>query len=358
MAKRETILIVDDERLNINVLKDLLSSHYHIMVAQNGQQALTRALSSNMPDLILLDIMMPEMDGYEVCRRLKANKASKEIPIIFITAMSNLADEIQGFALGAVDYITKPISPPIVLARIKTHLALKQSLELQKELNRVKNRFLGMAAHDLRNPLTSINGMSQLMLKMSLPEEKKHKFIETIHRVGIQMLNLVNDLLDVSVIESGRFDLRLTTGNLSRLVLERLDLVADLATNKGIELKLELADVRDGVFDYDRIGQVIDNLLTNAIKFSETATTIIIKTHQNDSMVAVAVIDQGQGIPPAEQEAIFGSFNKSSVLPTKGEKSTGLGLSIVKKIVEAHDGAITVESTAGKGSTFTVSLPR
>jgi two-component system, sensor histidine kinase and response regulator len=356
MCKRKTILIVDDERFNINVLKDLLDADYDTMVARNGQQALNRLNSGSLPDLILLDIMMPEMDGYEVCRQLKESEETREIPVIFVTAMSAIGDEMRGFELGAVDYITKPISPPIVLARVKTHLALKHSLEVQKELNQVKNKFLGIAAHDLRNPLTSIKGMSQLMMQLPLPEEKKSKFVATINRVSNQMLQLVNDLLDVSVIESGRFDLRLEVSNLSKLAAERAELVVDSAKNKNIELVMDLSDIPDTLFDSDRIGQVMDNLLTNAIKFSKSSTTIHLSTHESKGVVSVVVTDQGPGIPEEEVGTIFGSFNKTSVQPTAGEKSTGLGLSIVKQIIDAHKGQIHVESAVGKGTTFSVSL--
>ncbi|MBF0443974.1 MAG: hybrid sensor histidine kinase/response regulator [Magnetococcales bacterium] len=353
---RDTILIVDDERFNINVLKDLLDADYDTMVARNGIQALKRVNSGTLPDLILLDIMMPEMDGYEVCKQLKESENTKDIPVIFVTAMSNVDDEMKGFALGAVDYITKPISPPIVLARIKTHLALKHSLEKQKELNQIKNKFLGVAAHDLRNPLTSLQGMSQLMLKIHLPEEKKIKFLQSINKTSHQMLKLVNDLLDVSVIESGRFDLRSEMNNLSQLVAERVELISDIAKNKGITLISNLADLPDTQFDEDRIGQVVDNLLTNAIKFSNSESTVTLITREVDGKIELSVTDQGQGIPADEINSLFGSFKKTSVKPTGGEKSTGLGLSIVKKIVEAHNGNIKVESEVGKGTTFLVSL--
>ncbi|MBF0193282.1 MAG: hybrid sensor histidine kinase/response regulator [Magnetococcales bacterium] len=354
--KRETILIVDDERFNINVLKDLLDNDYDTMVARNGTQALKRVNSGTLPDLILLDIMMPEMDGYEVCKQLKESDETKDIPVIFVTAMSNLDDEMKGFSLGAVDYITKPISPPIVLARVKTHLALKGSLEKQKELNKIKNKFLGIAAHDLRNPLTSLQGMSQLMLKMPLPEDKKTKFLESINKTSNQMLKLVNNLLDVSAIESGKFDLHIEMNNLSKLAQERIDLVSYTAKNKEITITSILETLPDSLFDEDRVGQVLDNLLTNAIKFSNSGSSVTITTKEIDGMIEISVSDQGQGIPEDEINNLFGSFNKTSVRPTGGEKSTGLGLSIVKKIVEAHKGTIKVESEVGKGTTFYISL--
>ncbi|MBF0380737.1 MAG: hybrid sensor histidine kinase/response regulator [Magnetococcales bacterium] len=356
VEKRETILIVDDERFNINVLKDLLDHDYDTMVARNGAQALKRVNSGTLPDLILLDIMMPEMDGYEVCKKLKEDENTRDIPVVFVTAMSDVDDEMKGFSLGAVDYLTKPISPPITLARIKTHLALKNSLEKQKELNQIKNKFLGIAAHDLRNPLTSLQGMSQLMLKIPLPEEKKTKFIESINKTSNQMLKLVNDLLDVSVIESGRFDLRLNVNNLSTVAAERAELISEIAENKGVKLVSNLSDLPDSQFDEDRICQVVDNLLTNAVKFSETGTTVTLTTREIDDKLELGVTDQGQGIPADEIDSLFGAFKKTSVKPTAGEKSTGLGLSIVKKIIEAHKGTIEVISEVGKGSTFLVKL--
>lgn len=351
------LLIVDDERLHIRMLSDLLQERFQVKVAMNGRQAIERALSDPQPDLIILDIHMPDMDGFQVLAALKAEPRTREIPVIFLTAMDAEEDEARGLALGAVDYIRKPISPSIVLARTRTHLALKQSLEAQKELNRVKNRFLGIAAHDLRNPLISIRGMSELMVMMPLPEEKKAKFIQTIHKVSNQMLQLVDDLLDVSVIESGRFDLRLEQCNLSGLAAERAELVADRAESKGIRLVAELAGVADTLLDADRVGQVIDNLLTNAIKFSESGTTILLVVREAGSRVEVLVTDQGPGIPEDEVGNLFGVFKKLSIQPTGDERSTGLGLSIVKKIVEAHNGGIRVDSEVGKGTTFTVGFP-
>ena len=358
MGNQQIVLIVDDEKMNRDLLTDLLKPHYKIMVAKSGEQALKAAArSSGQPDLLLLDIMMPDMDGYEVCERLKADEMTRDIPVIFVTAMGKVSDETKGFELGAVDYIHKPISPPIVLARVKTHLALKQSLQAQKKLNEIKNRFLGMAAHDLRNPLSSILGLSDLMLNIVLSEEKKAEFIASINRVSRQMLQLVNDLLDVSVIESGHFDLRLKKHSLSVLAAERAELVVDSAKNKGIELNCELAELPEMLFDSDRIGQVVDNLLTNALKFSQSGTTVQLITRVASDSLELAVRDQGPGIPQEEIGKLFGAFKRLSAQPTGGEKSTGLGLSIVRKIVEAHGGEIRVESAVGSGSTFTLSLP-
>ncbi|MEE8624892.1 MAG: HAMP domain-containing sensor histidine kinase [Acidiferrobacterales bacterium] len=229
--------------------------------------------------------------------------------------------------------------------------------ERLKELNKLKDTYLGIAAHDLRNPLSSIRGMSQMLVEMELDDGTKRSFLESIYRVSNQMLTLVNDLLDVSVIESGKFDLRLTEENLSKLAKERAELVAGSAEKKQIKLTTDLQEVSNSLFDPDRMRQVIDNLLTNAIKFSPAGTTVDLACRQTKQSLEISVADQGPGIPSEDIDKLFGTFQKLSVQPTAGEKSTGLGLSIVKQIVNAHGGEITVDSKVGKGSVFTVRIP-
>ncbi|MBF0454586.1 MAG: hybrid sensor histidine kinase/response regulator [Magnetococcales bacterium] len=350
------ILVVDDEKTNIDVLVGLLNSHYRTVVAKDGPQALKRARSDQPPDLILLDIMMPKMDGFEVCQRLKEDKATARIPVIFVTGMDDPKDETRGLESGAVDFIRKPFNPKVVLARVNTHMAIQKQKEKLVELNDMKNRFLGMAAHDLRNPLSAICGLSEMLLQMELPEADRRKFITTIRGAGKQMLNLINDLLDVSVIESGKFDLDLRPEDLAKLAKERVGLVRLLAEKKEITLVSELQETPPTFFDTDRIAQVLDNLLSNAIKFSPLGSQITVRTETQEGLVCFQVSDQGPGIPEKEQNKLFGEFQKLSVRPTGNEKSTGLGLSIVKKMVDAHQGSITVESQVGKGSTFTLAL--
>jgi len=225
------------------------------------------------------------------------------------------------------------------------------------ELNDQKNKFLGIAAHDLRNPLTTIRGMSDMLLEMELDEETRQSFLKTISAVSNEMFNLINDLLDVSVIESGKFDLQLASTDISQLAKNRINLIMLSADQKGIDLTVDLGDVPRIMIDPNRIGQVIDNLLTNALKFSDSGTKVNLSTSFTDEKVIISVTDQGQGIADEEQDQLFGSFQKLSARPTGDERSTGLGLSIVKKIVEAHEGQISVVSKVGRGSTFSVSLP-
>ncbi len=229
--------------------------------------------------------------------------------------------------------------------------------ERLKELNQLKDKYLGIAAHDLRNPLSSIRGMSQMLVEMELDDDTKRSFLDSIYSVSNQMLTLVNDLLDVSVIESGKFDLRLAEENLAKLVAERAELVASNAEKKGIKLTTDLQEVSNSLFDVDRMRQVIDNLLTNAIKFSLSGTTVQLACRQTEHTLEITVADQGPGIPSEDIGKLFGTFQKLSAQPTGGEKSTGLGLSIVKQIVDAHGGEITVDSEVGKGTVFTVHIP-
>ena len=350
------ILVVDDEKINIDILVELLSDTYKVIIAKNGLQALNRATSEPPPNIILLDIMMPGMDGYEVCRRLKADTITKEIPVIFITGKVDTTDETRALEIGAVDFIRKPFNPKVVLARIHAHLSLQQQKANLIELNEQKNRFLGMAAHDLRSPLSSIHGLSDLLLNWKLTDEERKSFLLKIHDVSNQMLRLINNLLDVSVIESGRFDLNLAIGNLAKVAQMRTDLMKYSAEKKNIVIHTQFRKTGNSMFDVDRMAQVMDNLLSNAIKFTPPNSAIWVGSGQKSGRLFFQVQDSGPGIPQAEEERLFGVFQKLSTQPTAREKGTGLGLSIVKKIVDAHQGEITVINAENGGSVFTVYL--
>ncbi|MEO5332165.1 MAG: hybrid sensor histidine kinase/response regulator [Magnetococcus sp. YQC-5] len=351
------ILIVDDETTNIDILVQLLQDEYKVVVAKNGAQALKRANAAPQPDLILLDIMMPGMDGFEVCQLLQEDKATANIPVIFITGQVSFQDETRALALGAVDFIRKPFNPSVTSARIHTHLAVQQTKNRLLELNTLKNKFLGIAAHDLRNPLNSIMGLSEMMLSIEMDEHEKSQYTKTIHDIAQQMLVLINDLLDVSVIESGRFAMELQPGNLAALVNERVQLMQFVAKQKNVTINAVLYPTPETLFDPERLAQVIDNLISNAIKFTQPNTEITVHTGHQNGHIFFQVIDTGPGIPDAEQHQLFEAFQKLSVRPTAREKSTGLGLSIVKKIIDAHEGRIVATNNSVRGATFTCLLP-
>jgi len=227
-------------------------------------------------------------------------------------------------------------------------------------LNRQKNEFLGIAAHDLRNPLGVIMGYSQLLLEglFGFLNEKQTKFVSAIRKSSNTMHNLINDLLDTSKIESGKLVLNVQETELISLCRENVELNSALAEKKRIQLHFDYDEnIPKIMLDSQKIDQVLNNLIVNAIKFSYPDTNIRVRLSKNEHNVLIVVQDEGQGIPENELGTIFKAFNKSSVKSTGGEKSTGLGLAIVRKIVEGHKGSIRIESEVGKGSTFFVSLP-
>ncbi len=240
-------------------------------------------------------------------------------------------------------------------------LVLKYAVAERKltELNQLKNKFLGMAAHDLRNPLSSIRGFSEILLTEEAGplNEGQKEFIAIINKTSDEMLHMVNDLLDVSVIESGKIDLNLKLYSAQKLLQERIRLQQIIAENKRIQIDIDFDDVPDFSLDTNRIGQVIDNLISNAIKFSPVGSKINISLKQIGDKVQIAVQDKGPGISPEDRKKLFGTFQKLSARPTAGEKSTGLGLAIVKKIVESHGGEVWVESASGAGSIFKFNIP-
>lgn len=361
------ILLVDDTPANIDVLRKTLEPEgYNLSFAPNGAIALKLAVH-NQPDLILLDVMMPELDGFETCRELKKNEKTRDIPVIFITAKTETEDIVNGFSLGGVDYIAKPFRQEEVCARVKTHLQLmhtrrqlEKKNEALRELNALKNQFLGMAAHDLRNPLSSICGFAKMIKeeKGELQDGQMDEFLDIIYSSGHRMQALVNNFLDISVIESGQLKLDIRPQSLKKLIEERIRIFTFHANRKQIALSESLPETPPIRFDYNHLSQVIDNLVWNAIKFSPKNSGIHVSMEDNGGEVKVSVKDEGPGISMEDQVKLFGAFQKLGAKATDGEKSVGLGLVIVKKIIEAHGGRIEVKSEPGSGATFSFSIPR
>jgi two-component system, sensor histidine kinase and response regulator len=360
------VLLVDDTPANIDVLTQTLEPEgYRLLVANNGEKALKIAARVN-PDLVLLDVMMPGIDGFETCRQLKADANTRDIPVIFCTAKTEVSDLITGFESGGVDYITKPYRHAEVLARVRTHLQLRRSLTLLSQrntelntLNQTKNKFLGIAAHDLRNPIGAVLCFAE-MLREDYETLSKAEIIDGLNCIveaSDIMLNLVNDLLDVSAIEQGNLNLRCQPGSLRKLVVQRLELCRFRAQQKNICLETALAELPEYCFDNARLGQVFDNLIGNAIKFAPPATTVWVSIGLEEGAPCFSVRDQGPGLSATDLEKLFKDFQQLSAKPTGGEKSTGLGLAIVKKIVDAHQGTIRVHNHPSGGAVFSVLLP-
>jgi len=353
------VLIAEDAMTSRIVLEEWVATWgYEPVSVPDGLAAWHILQADDAPRLILLDWMMPNMDGLELCKKVKQEQSHTSTYIILLTSKNSKEDIVTGLDAGADDFISKPVQPEELRSRLNVGSRILGYQQRLLELDEQKNKFLGMAAHDLRNPLSSILGFSQLLLNTAMDEEGRKEFLTIINQVSEEMLVTLNDLLDISVIESGKFDLNKQANNFSDLVHYRVRLNSMRAQQKQIHIDTYVPNELNLNYDQERIGQVLDNLLSNAIKYSPPQTSIqVFAEVRDDGYLFLSVKDQGPGIPAAKKDRLFGTFEKLGVKPTGGEKSTGLGLAIVKKIILAHDGEVGVETEEGKGSCFFFSLP-
>ncbi len=283
-----------------------------------------------------------------------------ELVATYFNAERLKESQVRRLLTSLVDYWAKEkdyeLKHELLMQLVLRYAALERELVA---LNQLKNKFLGLAAHDLRNPLVSIRGLAEIMLSDECQPltEMQRELITTIHSASDGMLHLVNDILDMAAIESGKIQLQMRRDSLQCLVEERIRVNRVLAEQKRIDLRDELHEIPQLPFDRNRIAQVIDNLLGNAIKFSPFDSSVHVLLTRINGTAVVRVQDQGPGIPEEEQSRLFNEFERLSNDPTGGEKSTGLGLSIAKQIVEAHKGALHIESELGAGTAFSFSLP-
>ena len=363
---KSLILVVDDISKNLQVVGTLLRREgYRIVPATSGAQALER-VRAETPDLILLDLMMPDMDGLEVCRRLKADALTLPIPVIFLTASNEMEHLVQGFEVGAVDYVTKPFNPPELLARVRTHLELKHARDTivrygqeLSRLNEEKNEFMGIAAHDLRSPLGTIQGFSNLLLDdPEMGREEREDFTRRISDTATRMSEMVQNLLDANRIERGEMKLNLAPTELSAPLSGVVEAYRPRAAAKqqSVHLQNETPPVTVLV-DPSVLVQVLENLVSNAVKYSPPGKDIFLRLKKLPGAVRCEVQDEGPGLSAEDQKKLFGKFARLSAKPTGGEHATGLGLSIVKKMVEAMNGQVWCESEPGRGALFIVQFP-
>jgi two-component system, sensor histidine kinase and response regulator len=366
------ILIVDDDRLSIALLSTMLKSEgYELADADSGERALT-VYDTFLPDLVLLDVMMPGMDGIETFRRLKDDYAAQCAPVFFITA-NNPSDEMTDcIYAGGADYLPKPFNTAEVRARVRTELRNQILIAQQSKLvtqlsaaNADKDRLLTMAAQDMRTPLAAIHQLTQFLQSVSVGSLTPDQIdlINTIHDASQSMLGMVNDLLDLTAIESGEIKLQLGPFRLADLVEKSVNNANVYAAKKKTTIGLSpLPDGAETLAEIDaaKIKQVVDNLLSNAVKYSPPGSTIDVELRCDVARDAfsVAVRDQGPGIPEKERSKLFKDFSRLSAQPTGGEKSTGLGLAICRRIVEAHGGSITAENLPERGCEFRFVIPK
>ncbi|UCH92696.1 MAG: hybrid sensor histidine kinase/response regulator [Candidatus Aminicenantes bacterium] len=359
--QKPLIFIVEDVPRNLQVLFHILKKgEYRIAAASNGCQALDM-IPAAQPDLVLLDIMMPEMDGFEVCRQLKKNPVTADIPIIFLTAKADITDVVKGFEIGAVDYVTKPFNPAELLARVKIHLELKFARETLKDLITARDKFFSIIAHDLRNPLQNLIFSSDLLRNSydSFDEAERKEYIQRFNNSANQISSLLETLLDWSRVQRGTMELHREKINIAALAADIIDLLKENAIKKNITVSSQIQANTYAFADKNMIGTVIRNLVSNAVKFSNPGGEVKItaKTSSTGNFIEITVSDNGVGI---KEEDIAGLFRIDVHKKTRGtanEKGTGLGLLLCKEFVEKNNGSIKVVSTPGKGSDFTFNLP-
>ncbi len=364
MTDAPNILIVDDTPANLRLLSEILQKEgYKIRPAPSGRLALLAAQHS-APDLILLDINMPEMNGYEVCRQLKEDEELAHVPVIFLSALSETEDKLKAFEAGGVDYITKPFQYEEVRARVETHLRIRGlQVELEEKIVRLREAeelresLVHMIVHDLRSPLTGVMTSLQLM-EMEWDQDDREGFedLERALRSSRAMNQMIASLLDVAKMESGELEIQAEETDLVEIVQEAVRVLAGLAEDSIVEVREPESPVTvhaDGAL----ITRVVQNLLANALKFSPSGEQITIRIAGTPSGGRVEVTDTGMGIPEEYREKIFEKFGQVEARENKARASTGLGLAFCKLVVQAHGGTLGVHSEVGEGSTFWVELP-
>lgn len=360
--KKPLILIVDDTSKNIQVLGNILHSKgYNIHVSSSGEEAL-ESVKLNPPDLVLLDIQMPGLDGFEVCKILKSDPATKDIPIIFLTVIIDHEKILHGFELGAVDYVTKPFNIPELTARVATHVEIKQSREKLIELNATKDKFFGIIAHDLRNPFAGIIGVSSEIKKILLQEGNSDSaqllhYAQLILESSESALSLLENLTQWAVSQTGKITVIPQYLPMKDLINYSISIINAIAFKKNITIENNVNEIYKVFADIELASTIIRNIMTNAIKFTYPNGKIIVSAKENGEFLEISIKDTGLGINPRNLDRIFRIDSKFSSLGTEQEKGTGLGLILCKEFVEKQGGRIWVESEEKKGSTFTFTLP-
>lgn len=361
------ILIVDDVMSNVLLLKVLLTNEkFAIATASNGRQALEQVDKEN-PDLILLDVMMPDMSGFEVAQHLKSNPATADIPIIFLTALNSTADIVKGFQVGANDFISKPFNKEELIIRVTHQISLVAAKRLilskTEELQRTiagRDKLYSVIAHDLRSPMGSIK-MVLNMLILNLPAEKigdeMYELLTMANQTTEDVFSLLDNLLKWTKSQIGKLNVvyqDVDVVEVTDSVIEIFNMVASLK-------KIEIREVKPGKMivnaDIDMLKTVVRNLLSNAIKFSKESSEVLVQMEEKDGMAVVSVQDHGCGISEDGQKKLLHTDTHFSTFGTNNEEGSGLGLLLCKDFVMKNGGELWFTSKEGEGSTFSFSIP-
>lgn len=375
----QTILIVDDKPINIAVIADYLEGQgYRVITADTGKKGIHTAATEEI-HLILLDILMPGMDGFETIQELKKKETTKDIPVIFMTAVHHVEEKVKGFSFGGVDYLTKPIQEEELLARVSTHIQLHMQKKILEENAeklknarqeaenslRIKTLFLSNISHEIRTPMNIILGFADILSKQT--ENSEHlKYLDEIRKSGNALLSLIDDILELSKIEAGKIAVEPSLVRITTVFNEIRMIFHEKLLEKNLSFFMDIDPALPDILFLDeiRLRQVIFNLTGNAAKFTDTghirfsaqAQQINEKNMTLDLVISIA--DTGVGIPEEDRKQIFETFEQHAFHQKRANGGTGLGLAITRRLVNMMNGDITLKSTKGEGSEFTVTLHR
>jgi two-component system sensor histidine kinase/response regulator len=361
------ILVVDDVAANVLLLKVLLTNEkFQIVTARNGREALEQVKAEN-PDLILLDVMMPEMSGFEVAEHLRSNPETEDVPVIFLTALNGSSDVVKAFHSGANDFISKPFNKEELMIRVRHQISLvaakRALIERNEELHRTitsRDKLYSVIAHDLRSPLGSIKMVLNMLIINLPPEmigEEMHELLTVANQTTEETFALLDNLLKWTKSQIGRLKICYQDTNIVEILQSVMDIFNMVADLKGISIKLEAPERMMANADIDMIKTVVRNLLSNAIKFSRENSTIVISATTEDGKAIISVKDSGCGIAEEDQAKLLHTDTHFSTFGTNNEEGSGLGLLLCQDFVEKNNGKLWFTSKKGEGSTFSFSIP-
>lgn len=358
MKNAPQILIVDDNVTNLQVLGSILKENkYNVLIAKNGTMAINTT-KQYLPDLILLDIMMPEMNGYEVAERLKSNPETAMIPIIFISAKNDEDSIVEGFNVGGQDYISKPFIPRELIARVQTHLSIRKNEKNLEYIINAKNNFFQSVTKTLKDPLSQLASFSQMLPSKLEAEDyqKAGEYAKLISDTAIDQFKVFENLLEWAKIQTGHYSPFLEDVDIAQVIESAVGLQQSLITQKSLQLTTNF-DTGIAFADADLIGTVLRNLINNACKFSLDEGEVTINVFEKDDSVFIEVHNKTGFLSSDDaQTLLVEGANLSDVNPDHEEKGAGLGLPICRELAKINSGSIMVEGLENEGAKFTLKL--